>query len=202
MPEIGDLHDACTVDDESVENFIRHSPDSVEGATFGSSDPGPSSSTGCRRGRSPDTPCTNMNSAGFPPGRSCSRRCSRGTVCEKRTGHFLCELITPQVFEAAVVFERPRWPRLNTERRVMRYALKKIEAGAGRPASATTASESNGESPSRKSAPVTCAFAFHQNGLLLWNDNLQKNPLAGWVRRLGGPVGAGLTAAKHRQRCT
>ena len=53
--------------------------------------------------------------------------------CDTRTGHFLCELITPQAFEAAVVFERPRWPLLNTERRVMRYALKQIEAGGGRP---------------------------------------------------------------------
>ena len=32
LPEIGDLHDTCTVDQETTfDNFIRHSPDSVEG---------------------------------------------------------------------------------------------------------------------------------------------------------------------------
>ena len=32
-PEIGDLHDTCTVDQETTfENFIRQSPDSVEGS--------------------------------------------------------------------------------------------------------------------------------------------------------------------------
>jgi hypothetical protein len=32
---------------------------------------------------------------------------------------------------------------------------------------------------------------FHQNGLLLWNDNLQKNSLAGRVRRLVGRLAPG-----------
>ena len=112
-------------------------------------------------------------------------------VCERRTGHFLCELLTPQAFEAAVVFERPRWPLLNTERRVMRYALKQIEAGAGRPSICDNGQRIEWRIAEPKIGTRYMCVAFHQNGLLLWNDNLQKNSIAGMVRRLVGRLAPG-----------
>ena len=33
--------------------------------------------------------------------------------------------------------------------------------------------------------------AFHQNGMLLWNDNLQKYSVAGRIRRLVGRLAPG-----------
>ncbi len=158
LPEIGDLHDTCPVDQETTfDNFICNSPDSVEGgrrragATAFVIDWMPKSAV-TRYGM------YEHEYSWFPAGTQLEPALFTEYLCHTRTGHFLCEWITPQAFEAAVVFERPRWPLLNTERRVMQYALKQIEAGGGAPGSATTASGLNGGSPSRKSARATCAW--------------------------------------------
>ena len=190
-PEIGDLHDVCTVDDETTfENFIRHSPDSVEG--------------GRRKLRPgsfvvdwmPKTAVTRYalyehEFSWFPAGSQLQPALFTEYVCERRTGHFMCELITPQAFEAAVVFERPRWPPLNTEKRVMRYALKQIEAGAGRPSICDNSQRIEWRIAEPKIGTRYMCVAFHQNGLLLWNDTLQKNSLAGMIRRLFRRVAPG-----------
>ena len=44
--------------------------------------------------------------------------------CDMKTGTFVLEIVAPGAFETAVVFERPRWPRLTSERKLMKYALK------------------------------------------------------------------------------
>jgi hypothetical protein len=124
------------------------------------------------------------------------------TPCQTRTAavwnqaavyglHLLCELITPQAFEAAVVFERPRWPLLNSERRVMRYALKQIEAGGGRPSICDNGRRIEWRIAEPKIGARYMCVAFHQNGLLLWNDTLQKHSLAGRMRRLVGRFAPG-----------
>jgi hypothetical protein len=130
----------------------------------------------------------------FPAGSQLQPALFTEYMCEQRTGHFLCELITPQAFEAAVVFERPRWPVLNTERRVMRYALKQIEAGAGRPSICDNGQRIEWRIAEPKIGTRYMCVAFHQNGLLLWNDNLQKNSLAGMVRRFVGRFTPGWTS--------
>ena len=99
--------------------------------------------------------------------------------------------ITPQAFEAAVVFERPLWPLLNTERRVMRYALKQIEAGGGRPSICDGGRRIEWRIAEPKLGTRYMCVAFHQNGMLLWNDNLQKHSLAGRIRRLVGRLAPG-----------
>jgi hypothetical protein len=191
MPDIGDLHDVCTVDAETTfESFIRHSPDSVEGGRK-------------RRGSGafivdwmPKAAVTKYalyehECSWFLAGSQLQPALYAEYLCEKRTGHFLCELITPQAFEAAVVFERPRWPLLNTERRVMKYALKQIEAGAGRPSICDNGQRIEWRIAEPKMGTRYMCVAFHQNGLLLWNDDLQKNSLAGLFRRLAGRLAPG-----------
>lgn len=191
LPEAGDLHDTCTVDRETTfENFIRHSPDSVEGGRrrIGS--------TAFVIDWRPTSAVTRYalyehEYSWFPAASQLQPALYTEYICDAKTGHFLCELITPQAFEAAVIFERPRWPLLNTERRVMRYALKQIEAGGGRPSICD-----NGQRIEWRIAGPTIGkrymcVAFHQNGLLLWNDNLQKNSLGGLVRRLVGRLAPG-----------
>lgn len=188
QPEIGDLHDTCAVDAETTfENFIRHSPDSVEG--------------GRRRIGSaafiidwmPKSVVTRYGLyeheySWFPAGSHLQPALYAEYRCETRTGQFLCEFVTPQAFEAAVIFERPRWTLLNTERRVVSYALKQIEAGAARPAIRDNGQRIEWRIAEPKIGKRYMCVAFHQNGMLLWNDNLNKNSFAGRMRRLVGRV--------------
>ena len=191
LPEIGDLHDTCSVDQETTfDNFICHSPDSVEG--------------GRRRVGStafvidwmPKSAVTRYGMyeheySWFPAGTHLQPALFTEYLCHTRTGHFLCEWITPQAFEAAVVFERPRWPWLNTERRIMEYALKQIEAGGGRPRICDNGQRIEWRIAEPKIGTRYMCVAFHQNGMLLWSDNLQKHSLAGRVRRLVGRLAPG-----------
>ncbi len=191
VPEMGDLQDTCTVDDETTfENFIRQSPDSMEGS---------------RRRIGPSTfvmdwmPTSLITRfalyeheySWFPAGSQLEPAVFAEYRCDRRTGHFLCELITPQLFEAAVVFERPRWPLLNTERRLMRYALKQIDAGGGRPSICDNGLRIEWRIAEPKIGTCYMCVAFHQHGLLLWNDTLEKHSLAGRVRRLVGRLAPG-----------
>ena len=185
-PELGDLHDTCTVDPETTfENFIRHSPDSVEGGRrqIGSS--------AFIIDWMPKTAVTRYalyehEYSWFPAGSHLQPALHTEYVCEAKTGRFLCELITPQAFEAAVVFERPRWPLLNTERRIVKFALKQIEAGGGRPSICDNGQRIEWRIAEPKIGKRYMCVAFHQNGLLLWNDNLDKNSFGGRLRRLVG----------------
>lgn len=191
LPETGDLHDTCAVDsDTTFENFIRHSPDSVEGGRrqIGSSafviDWMPKSAI-TRYGM------YEHEYSWFPAGSQLQPALFTEFACESRTGNFLCELITPQAFEAAVVFERPRWPRLTTERRVVQYALKQIEAGAGRPSIKDNGQRIEWRIAGPKIGTHYMCVAFHQNGMLLWSDKLKKTSIAGRVRRLVGRFAPG-----------
>ena len=127
----------------------------------------------------------------FPTGSQLQPALYTEYTCHARTGHFLCELLTPQAFEAAVVFERPKWTRLNSEWRIMRYALKQIEAGAGRPSICDNGQRIEWRIAEPRIGARYMCVVFHPNGLLLWNDNLQKNSLAGRVRRLVGRLAPG-----------
>ena len=191
LPEAGDLHDTCAVDPETTfENFVRHSPDSIErgrrqaGSTAFVVEWMPSSAV-TRYG------LYEHEYSWCPAGSQLEPALFTEYVCDAKTGHFMCELITPQSFEAAVVFERPRWPLLNTERRVMRYALKQIEAGGGRPSIGNNGQRIEWRIAEPKIGKRYMCVAFHQNGLLLWNDNLQKHSIGGRLRRLVGRLAPG-----------
>jgi len=191
LPEIGDLHDTCSVDQETTfENFICNSPDSVEG--------------GRRRAGStafvidwmPKSAVTRYGMyeheySWFPAGTQLQPALFTEYLCHTRTGHFLCEWITPQAFEAAVVFERPRWALLNTERRIVQYALKQIEAGGGHPRICDNGQRIEWRIAEPKIGTRYMCVAFHQNGMLLWNDTLQRHSFAGRVRRLVGRLAPG-----------
>jgi hypothetical protein len=191
LPEIGDLYDTCSVDQETTfENFICSSPDSVEGGRRRAG------STALVIDWMPKSAVTRYGMyeheySWFPAGTQLQPALFTEYLCHTRTGHFLCEWITPQAFEAAVVFERPRWPLLNTERQVMQYALKQIEAGGGRPRICDNGQRIEWRIAEPKIGTRYMCVAFHQNGMLLWNDNLQKHSFAGRVRRLVGRLAPG-----------
>ena len=190
-PALGDLHDTCTVDQETTfENFILQSPDSVEGGRrrLGSStfiiDWLPKAAV-TRYG------LYEHEYSWFPAGSHLQPALFADYTCETKTGNFLCEMITPQAFEAAVVFERPRWQRLNTERKIVRYALKQIEAGRGGPSICDNGARMEWRIAEPKIGARYMCVAFHQNGMLLWNDDFAKNSFGGRMRRLVGRFAPG-----------
>lgn len=191
QPEIGDLHDTCTVDqDTTFDNFIRHSPDSVDGSRRRAG------ATTFVMDWMPKAVITRFGLyeheySWFPAGSQLQPALFAEYHCEMKTGHFLCEVITPQAFEAAVVFERPRWTRLNTERRIVKYALKQIEAGTPGPAIRDNGARIEWRIAEPKVGAKYMCVAFHQNGMLLWSDSLQKHSIAGRVRRLVGRFAPG-----------
>jgi hypothetical protein len=190
-PEIGDLRDTCAVDQETTfENFIRHSPDSVEGRRRRV---GP---TAFVMDWMPKSAITRFGLydheySWFPAGSQLQPALFTEYHCEMKTGNFICEVITPQGFEAAVVFERPRWTPLNTERRIVRYALKQIEAGRSGPSLCDNGQRVEWRMAEPKVGAKYMCVVFHQNGMLLWNDNFQKNSFTGRMRRLVGRFAPG-----------
>jgi hypothetical protein len=192
VPEAGDLHDTCTVDPETtLDTFVRRSPDSEDGARR---------RTGSGALEIDWMPISAVTRYALheheyewsPIGSQLQPALCTEYICDAKTGHFLCELITPQAFEAAIVFERPRWPLLNTERRIMRYALKQIDAGGGRPAISENGQRIEWRIAEPKPGTRYLCVAFHQNGLQFWNDDLQKNSLVGRMRRLAGKLAPSL----------
>jgi hypothetical protein len=188
VPDAGDLHDTCQVDpDTTFENFILQSPDAVE--------------TSRRRvgrgsivvGWEPRTRITpyaiyDHEQTWFPAGSYEQLALSTEFHCESRTGVFVFEMVTPQSFEAAVVFERPRWTALNTEKRLIKYALKRLEvAGAERPSILDHGQRLEWKIVGPKVGTRHICVAFHPHGVLLWKERLDKT-LAGRVRQLIGRV--------------
>lgn len=184
VPERGDLRDTCTVDsDMTFETFIPHSPDAIE--------------VGRRRTargaisvdwvpRSPIKPY-----ALYQHERSW---CSAGSQirpamctefhCESKTGEFVFEMITPHSFEAAVVFERPKWTLLNTERRLVRYALQQLEGRASQPSILDHGQRVEWKMMGPKVGVRYVCVVFHINGIVEWKHQLTKSSLFGGMRQL------------------
>ena len=53
--------------------------------------------------------------------------------CNMRTGIFTIEIDSPSTFDAAVLFERPRWAPRFTERALIRTALEQLQTSAREP---------------------------------------------------------------------
>jgi hypothetical protein len=184
-PEAGDLHDTCAVARETaLHDFHRQSFDSAE--------------TG-RHKLAPDQIVVDWQPKGTvvpyalydhefnwsPSGARQEPAFSSEFVCEMKTGSFMLEFVAPGPFEAAVVFERPRWPMLNNEYRLMKYALKQLEAK-----SPYTAKIDQGRVESTILAPrlgtryICVAFQF--NGIAQWQERLRSASLIGRMRQLIG----------------
>jgi hypothetical protein len=186
VPDSGDLRDTCQVSPETTfENFIIQSPDAVE--------------TGRRRlgrgaivvdwePRSRITPYAlyEHQHTWFPVGSHEQLALSTEFHCEMRTGLFLFEMVTPQSFEAAVIFERPRWTLLNTEKRLARYALKQLDAGAERASILDNGQRVEWKILGPKIGKRYICVAFHLHGVLLWKERLEKATFAGRMRQLFG----------------
>jgi hypothetical protein len=188
VPEAGDLYDTCQVDAETtLDDFGLQSADSIEvgrrrrgrGAIVIDWKP---------RGRVVPFALYEHHYSWFPAGSHAQPALCSEFLCEAKTGSFVLQVITPETFEAAVVFERPRWPLLNTERSLIKYALRQLEAEAvGEPATILD----NGKRIEwkilgpKRGVRYVCV-AFHRNGIALWRDTLKKASLFGRMRQLVG----------------
>lgn len=106
--------------------------------------------------------------------------------CEMKTGLFQCEIIAPHEFEAAVVFERPRWRSLNSERKVIKYALKLLEGPSERPAIVDGGRRIEWKLLGPKVGARFILVVFRRHGVALTQDELQKSSLSGRARQLIG----------------
>jgi hypothetical protein len=109
--------------------------------------------------------------------------------CDMKTGHARLSMITPARFEAAVVFKRPRWRRLTSERALVKYALAHLEQGEGdHPAIVEDGSRMEWNVAGPAVGDRYICVAFLQNGVQLWRDRLESQTLAARMRRLFRPL--------------
>ena len=186
LPQRGDLHDTCPLEGETTFESLRfHSPDAVE---VSRRRVGRRAAAIVWEPRTRPTPYAlyEHQYSWSPPGSYEQLAVFAEVEFEVRTGVFVLEMITPQAFEAAVVFERPRWTLLNTERRLARYALKQLDGDAERANVLDHGARVEWKVLTPKLGVRYICAAFHQNGALLWKDRLKKTSFAGGVRQLFG----------------
>ena len=184
MPRRGDLEDTCPLEGGATADSLRyHSPDSME---IGRRRAGRQAVTIQWEPRSPVTRYAlyDHQYSWALPGSFEQLALFTEFEFRVRTGVFVFEMVTPQAFEAAIVFERPNWTRLNTERRLVKYALKQLDAGAERANILDHGARVEWRILGPRIGVRYICAAFHQNGAVLWKDRLQKSSFAGGVRQL------------------
>ena len=184
LPERGDLTDICPLDaDTTYDKFAFQSPDSAEIE---------------RRKRGRNAVAIDWEPRGYITryglyehqhtwnytGSSSQIVSFIEYQCEVRTGVFMFEMVTPQTFDAAVIFERPRWTPLNTEKSRLKYALKQIEAGAPQAAMRDSGQRIEWKMTNPKIGKRFMCAVFHHNGIILAKDKLQKSTFFGGMREL------------------
>jgi hypothetical protein len=109
--------------------------------------------------------------------------------CEMRTGTLVLEMLTPAAFEAAVVFKRPRWRQLKTERSVIQHALRALDAhDSERPVIADHGRRIEWRLAAPKPGDRYICVAFHVHGVAQWQDRLKATSLAGRLRQMLRPL--------------
>jgi hypothetical protein len=108
--------------------------------------------------------------------------------CEMRTGVLALEMFTPGTFEMAVVFRRPRWRRLASERSVIKYALRALEAEGERPAITEYGKHLTWKVVGPKVGDRYICVVFHAHGVAQWKHRLETTSIVGRLRQLVRPL--------------
>jgi hypothetical protein len=109
--------------------------------------------------------------------------------CEMRTGALMLEMITASTFEAAVVFKRPRWRRLKTERGMMQHALRALDANEGdQPVITEHGRRLEWKIVGPHAGDRYICVVFHAHGVAQWRDRLKASSLAGRLRQMVKPL--------------
>ena len=107
--------------------------------------------------------------------------------CRMKTGAFTIEFITPGTFEAGVMFRRPRWRRLRTERTLMKYALAQMRAaGAVKPRldEAAGGRRAMFELSGPRMGDRFMFVLFHAHGIVDWERRLHESSFRGRLQKL------------------
>jgi hypothetical protein len=186
QPKSGDLFDSCSIDAKApLTTFIRQSPDAVD--------------TG-QRLIGKDTVVVDWKPKGavvpyalydhqyswYPEGSHTQPALCAEYHCEKRTGNFVFEMITQQGFEVAVSFPRPGWLHTRSERTLIKYALKQLEAGGEQPAISENGQRAQWKIVGPKLGSRHVCVVFHRHGVALWQDDLKKGTLRHKINQLMG----------------
>lgn len=109
--------------------------------------------------------------------------------CDKRTGILGLELVTPGTIETAIAFKRPRWQRMNSERSVVKYALRQLESPVMQPVISDDRRRVEFKVLGPKVGDRYVCVVFHQYGVNQWQERLRSTSIVGRVRSLiGRPV--------------
>jgi hypothetical protein len=187
VPEPGDLHDTIPVEaGTEPETAYYASPDAVEigrerraGAVLVSWRP-----------RTPIIPygIYMHEYVWHPPGTHARPALYSQIRCDMRTGMLVLEMLTPGTFETAVVFRRPRWPRLTTERSLIKYALRRLAVAGERPVITDAGKRLEWKRPGPKVGDCYICVAFHAYGVAQWQERLESTSWIGRLRHFLRPL--------------
>jgi hypothetical protein len=113
--------------------------------------------------------------------------------CDMRTGVFVVELAGATPFETVVAFKRPRWPRLSSDRQVVRYALDCLNAHANLARLAEDGTRAECEIRNPKVGDQYLLVAFRRFGVVDMEEWLRQTSMMGRLRRHVGEWAAALT---------
>jgi hypothetical protein len=187
VPEAGDLVDGIPESGVDPTNSLYESPDALEIARG----PRGRAMLVAWRPREAITPyALYTHQYSWRPSGSYAQPAQYTEVgCEMRTGALVLEMITPAMFETAVVFRRPRWPRLTTERRVIQRALRALDSNEGeRPVITEQGRRLTWKVTGPQPGDRYICVAFHAHGVAQWQDRLKALTLIGRLRELMRPL--------------
>jgi len=108
--------------------------------------------------------------------------------CEMKTGLFQCDIVAQQEFENAVVFERPSWWVLGSERKLIKHALKQLESSGDRPLIGDNGYRVEWKHLGPKVGARFVLVAFRRHAIAIWQEELRKSSIVGRARDLIGRV--------------
>ena len=109
-------------------------------------------------------------------------------TCELRTGVLVLEMLTPGTFETAIVFKRPRWPRLSSDRSVIKYVMTQLDQKNERPVIADYGKRLQWRIMGPKVGDKYICVAFHQYGVAQAQGRLKETSFLGRLRHLVRPL--------------
>jgi len=109
-------------------------------------------------------------------------------TCELRTGVLVLEMLTPGMFETAIVFKRPRWPKLTSDRSIIKYAISQLDQKTERPVIADYGKRLQWRVMGPQVGDTYICVAFHQYGVAQAQDRLKETSFLGRLRALIRPL--------------
>ena len=187
VPEAGDLHDIIPISNEA-EGVIRLSSDMKEV----SRKPGRGGTLVSWVPRDPIVPYALYT---FEHGWTSSESRPEAALytelrSDARTGILELEIATPEPFEAAVAFKRPRWLP-PSQQGLVKYALRQLEHDGNKPALVENGCRLGWKVEGPRVGERYVCVAFYKGGVELWQRRLEAGSLLARMRGVLRPLVSG-----------